>query len=141
MGDPDGREICLSSHRRWLTMMGAGLQIYINLAWLCWITPIAGALLTPLLAKAGSKVRDYAAVAFSLMTAVMALMLLPLLFYHLEDLPLHSQVPWIEAPGMPVLRELKAGVLLDPLSIIMANVVAFISFRCIRWAICMAKRV
>jgi len=109
-------------------MMGAGLQMYINLAWLCWITPIAGALLTPLLAKAGSKVRDYAAVAFSLMTAVMALMLLPLLFYHLEDLPLHSQVPWIEAPGMPVLRELKAGVLLDPLSIIMANVVAFISF-------------
>ncbi|RJS75093.1 NADH-quinone oxidoreductase subunit L [Candidatus Bathyarchaeota archaeon] len=109
-------------------MVDGSLQLYVNLAWLCWITPIVGALITPLLAKVGDKVRDYGAVAFSLAATLMALMLLPLLFYHVEELPLHSQVSWVEAPGVPVLRELKAGVLLDPLSIIMANVVAFISF-------------
>jgi NADH-quinone oxidoreductase subunit L len=108
--------------------MAEGLQIYVSLSWLCWITPIIGALMTPLLAKIGHKVRDYGAVAFSLASAIMALLLLLLLFYHLEDLPIHSQLLWVEALGLPVFRELKVGVLLDPLSIIMANVVAVISF-------------
>ncbi|MDC0205176.1 NADH-quinone oxidoreductase subunit L, partial [Nitrosopumilus sp.] len=61
----------------------------------------------------------YVAVGFALMSAVSAASLVPLA---LEAGEVHSQIMWIEALGI------KAGVLADPLSIIMANVVAWISF-------------
>ncbi|MEM3608314.1 MAG: NADH-quinone oxidoreductase subunit L [Candidatus Bathyarchaeia archaeon] len=92
-------------------------------AWLCWIIPMVGAGLTPVLAKIDKRVRDYAAVAFSLAAAALTLSMIP---YLLEGRMIQSQVEWILLPGSPILGSLKAGVLVDPLSVILANVVAVI---------------
>jgi NADH-quinone oxidoreductase subunit L len=94
-------------------------------AWLVWVFPLLGAVLTPVLAKIHPKARDYGAVFFSLLAAIMAVMMIPHL---LEGQLFHNQVTWNALPGSPILAELKAGVIVDPLSVIMANVVAVISF-------------
>jgi NADH-quinone oxidoreductase subunit L len=91
-------------------------------AWLSIILPIIGVLVTPLLAKVHAKLRDYGAVFFSFLTAVAALRLIPYLFDP-STLPLESKVVWLRYP-----LEVTFGVLVDPLSIILANVVAVISF-------------
>ncbi|RZN37374.1 MAG: NADH-quinone oxidoreductase subunit L [Methanophagales archaeon ANME-1-THS] len=91
-------------------------------AWLCWIFPLLGVPLAPLLARIHPKLRDYGAVFLSFLAALSAVMLIPYLF-HLEELPIDSAVTWITVP-----IELKVGVLVDPVSIVMANVVAVISF-------------
>ncbi|WP_052507498.1 NADH-quinone oxidoreductase subunit 5 family protein [Desulfonatronovibrio magnus] len=94
----------------------------IQLAWLCLIFPFIGVLLTPILDRFNSTLRDYGAVFFSFLTAASAVMLLPLLF-NAERLPLESMYVWLEFP-----IKVSFGVLLDPLSIIVINVVAVISF-------------
>jgi NADH-quinone oxidoreductase subunit L len=101
---------------------------FIYQAWLCWIFPILGALLTPILAKINSKARDYGAILFSLLAMISTISLIPLLFEHGIHWPINNQLDWIRIPNAPILNELKVGILLDPLSIIMANVVAIISF-------------
>ena len=88
-------------------------------AWLIWILPFAGASLMPLIAKAGKKARDYGAVAFASASAITAASLLPL---GLSGSQIHSEINWIP------LVKVQAGVLADPLSIVMANLVAWISF-------------
>ncbi len=93
-------------------------------AWLCWLLPLIGAGLTPLFAKVNDKVRDYAAVLFSVLAAVMAVMLIP---YAVTAEQFHNQIEWITVPGSPLLGVIKAGVIVDPLSIILANVVAIVS--------------
>ena len=93
--------------------------MYETLGWLTWIFPFIGALLTPLLAKVNPKVRDYGAVAFSFLAALSAGLLIPLA---LSEPPQDLQVNWI--PSLNI----KAGILLDPLTIIMVNVVSWISF-------------
>ncbi|MCX8204161.1 MAG: NADH-quinone oxidoreductase subunit L [Candidatus Nezhaarchaeota archaeon] len=107
--------------------MAEFVEAFIPQAWLCWIFPMVGALLTPLLSKINPKVRDYGAVFFSLLAALMAASMIPLLFDPHPRIYYH-QVEWIKLPGSPILSELKAGVIVDSLSIIMANVVAIISF-------------
>ena len=87
-------------------------------AWMVWILPFIGASLIPALAKAGNRVRNYAAIGFALASAISAATLLPLAF---EGGQIHSQINWI-----PILN-IKAGVLVDSLSIFMANIVAWIS--------------
>ncbi len=94
----------------------------IQLAWLCLILPFIGVILTPFFERISPVLRDYGPVFFSFLTAVSALMLLPALFTA-EKLPLESMLVWLDTP-----MELSFGVLLDPLSIIVANVVAVISF-------------
>ena len=93
-------------------------------AWLCWLIPIAGALLMPVIAKGGHKLRDYAAVAIAFGAVIAAASLLPGLWAvnPTNDVQVAT---WITFPnGAP----LTLGVLIDPLSILIANVVAFISF-------------
>lgn len=68
------------------------------------------------------KLRDLGAVFFAFIAALSALFLLPLLL-HPADLPLESVVTWLTIP-----IKISTGVLIDPLSIILANVVAVISF-------------
>jgi len=97
-------------------------EVDVIFAWLCWIFPLIGVPLSPVLAKIHPKVRDYGAVTLSFLAALSSVMLIPYLF-HLEALPIDSSVTWITVP-----IELKLGVLVDPLSIVMANVVAVISF-------------
>jgi len=96
--------------------------VEILFAWHCLFLPFAGVLLTPLLSRMGPRARDYGAVFFSGVTALSALMLLPSLFTP-GSLPLESKVVWLASP-----ISVEFGVLLDPLSIIVANVVAVISF-------------
>lgn len=94
----------------------------IQFAWLCLIFPLIGVLLTPFLARIGPAFRDYGPVFFSFLTAASAVMLLPLLFDS-GRLPLESVYVWLDTP-----ITVSFGILLDPLSIIVANVVAVISF-------------
>jgi len=91
----------------------------ITSAWLIWMLPFAAALIMPGIGKLSQNATKYVAVGFALMSALSAVSLIPLA---LEAGEVHSQIMWIEALGI------KAGVLADPLSIIMANVVAWISF-------------
>ena len=93
-----------------------------EVAWLCFLFPFAGALLSPVLARIHPKLRDYGAVFFSFLAALSTVMLIPYLFSP-SKLPIESAVIWLTTP-----IELKVGVLVDPLSIVVANVVAVISF-------------
>lgn len=102
-----------------------GIEALLNYPgpWLSWISPIIGALLMPLISRLGHKVRDYAAVAFAFSSVIFAASMLPYLFTgkYPGELTLTT---WIDFPGHP----LKVGLLVDPLSIIISNVVAFIAF-------------
>ncbi len=93
-----------------------------EVAWLCFLFPFAGALLSPVLARIHPKLRDYGAVFFSFLAALSSVMFIPYLF-HPSKLPIESAFVWLTTP-----IELRVGVLIDPLSIVMANVVAVISF-------------
>ena len=95
--------------------------------WLCWAIPIIGAILTPLLAKIGSKVRDYSAVLFSIISFVFAFSMVPDIFAGKvidwltgniisNVIPYQSRVTWIADLGIEM------GVLMDPLSVFMANI-------------------
>ena len=88
-------------------------------AWMVWVLPFIGAALIPAIAKAGDRVKNYAAVGFALASAIFAATLLPL---GIEGGHVHSQINWI-----PFLN-IQAGVLADSLSILMTNIVAWISF-------------
>ncbi|MDH3311666.1 MAG: NADH-quinone oxidoreductase subunit L [Nitrosopumilus sp.] len=88
-------------------------------AWLVWILPFAAAMIIPGVGKLSKHATGYVAVAFALMSALSAATMIPVA---LEAHEMHHQIMWIEALG------LKGGVLADPLSIIMANVVGWISF-------------
>jgi NADH-quinone oxidoreductase subunit L len=87
--------------------------------WLVWMLPFIGAAAIAGVARYGQRIRNYFAVGLSLASAISATTLLPL---GLSGGEIHSQVPWISVLG------LEAGVLADPLSIIMTNLVAWISF-------------
>ncbi|MCD6591945.1 MAG: NADH-quinone oxidoreductase subunit L, partial [Thaumarchaeota archaeon] len=91
--------------------------------WLCWISPFIGALLSLVIGgEENGKLKGAIASAFTFLGWLMALAMLPEAFTHsLRDI----RIGWITLPyGEPV----SVGILLDPLSIIMANIVAFISF-------------
>jgi NADH-quinone oxidoreductase subunit L len=88
-------------------------------AWLVWILPFAAAMIIPGVGKLSKHATGYVAVAFALMSALSAATMIPVA---LEAHEMHHQIMWIESLG------LKGGVLADPLSIIMANVVGWISF-------------
>ena len=87
-------------------------------AWLIWMTPFIGAAFIPILRKKSEKIKSYVAVAFSIISALLALSILPL---GLSNGEIHSQIPWFSA------LDIDAGVLADPLAIIMSNLVAWIS--------------
>ena len=87
--------------------------------WLVWMLPFIGAAAIAGIARYGHKIRDYFAVSFALGSAIFATTLLPL---GLSGGEILSQIPWISTLG------LEAGVLADPLSIIMTNLVAWVSF-------------
>src|SRR5918911_4363092 len=89
-------------------------------AWLVWILPFVGAAIIAAVARAaGNRIRDYTAVGLALASAISAATLIPLA---LSGSEIHSQIPWI-----PVVN-VKSGILADPLSLVMTNLVAWISF-------------
>jgi NADH-quinone oxidoreductase subunit L len=87
-------------------------------AWLIWMLPFVGAAFIPILRNKSEKLKSYVAVGFSLLSAFLALSILPV---GLSNGEIHSQIPWFSA------LNLDAGVLADPLAIIMSNLVAWIS--------------
>lgn len=87
--------------------------------WAIWILPFVAALIIPAVAKLSKRATGWVAVAFALVSAISVLTLLPTALGNHE---VHNQISWISSLG------LKAGVLADPLAIIMSNVVAWISF-------------
>jgi NADH-quinone oxidoreductase subunit L len=93
--------------------------------WLVFIFPYIGALVTAALGKAG-RVRDYLAVVFSLLSALFATtMLVPVLLGQplgVYDSIIPRSVPWISGLGLTM------GVLSDPYTAILTNVVAWVSF-------------
>src|SRR5215210_6396000 len=86
--------------------------------WLVWIVPFLGAALIPALAKKSTPISNISAVGFAIISAILATTLIPIVTTGSE---IHSQIPWISA------LNIKAGILADPLSIIMTNIVAWIS--------------
>lgn len=100
-------------------MLGLPFEAGASSAWLIWILPFIAALIMPGIGKISKNATGYVAVGFALMSALSAASLLPIA---LEAHEIHDQISWINSIG------LKAGVLADPLSIIMANVVGWISF-------------
>ena len=91
-------------------------------AWVCIFSPVVGAAVTPLLGRFNRTARDLGALLSSLVAAVAALSLLPALFQP-ETLPLEHEFSWLANP-----IEIGFGVLVDGLRIVLANVVAVISF-------------
>ncbi len=87
--------------------------------WAIWILPFAAALIIPAFGKVSKRSTGWVAVAFALASAISAVTLLP---GALGNHEIHNQIPWISSIGI------KAGVLADPLAVIMSNVVAWISF-------------
>jgi NADH-quinone oxidoreductase subunit L len=87
--------------------------------WLVWMLPFIGAAGIAVVARYGQKLSNYFAVGMSLASALFAATLLSL---GLSGGEIHSQIPWISVLG------LNAGVLADPLAILMTNLVAWISF-------------
>jgi len=80
---------------------------------------MAGALMAPILAMGGRRLRDWGPVSFSFLGAVCAGLLLP---KALAGVTVHEEFPWIPSLGVSI------GVLADPLGVYLANVVAWISF-------------
>jgi NADH-quinone oxidoreductase subunit L len=93
--------------------------------WMVILLPYAGAILTSLLSRAG-RVRDLIAVLFSFLSASFALyLLLPIL--QGQNLEVYNSLipqdfPWISGLG------LKTGVLSDPYTIILCNIIGWVSF-------------
>lgn len=96
------------------------------------LLPYAGALITPLVARI-PRVRDLLAILFSFLAAIFAfLLLLPILqgqSINVYDSIIPSSLPWIPELGINV------GLLHDPYTIILANVVAWVSFLIILYSL------
>src|SRR5437867_8929105 len=84
--------------------------------WAIWVAPVAGALLVPLFGRIHPRLRDLVAIA-SVFTAAVSSTLVALLV-NTGD----YYVQWIPAINI------QAGVLVDPLSMFMVNIVAWVSF-------------
>jgi len=99
--------------------IGLPFEVGAASAWLVWILPFIAALIMPGIGKISKNTTGYVAVGFALMSALSAASMFPMA---LEAHEIHDQITWIESIG------LKGGVLADPLSVIMANIVGWISF-------------
>ncbi len=97
------------------------LTDYRLLAWLAIILPLIGVPAIFLGARINGKLRDLLAVAFPIVAALCCLLLVPLLL-HPAPLPLESSWLWTSHP-----LKLEIGILIDPLSLILALVVSVIS--------------
>jgi len=95
------------------------VRLDFTFGWLAWGLPFIGAVTSVVAARIHPKLRDYVAVSFSFLAAVSSSLLLSIV---LSGRVYDIQVPWITS------LKVNAGILLDPLSIILANVVSWISF-------------
>jgi len=88
-------------------------------SWICWAIPFIGALFVPLAAKIRRRGVGWYAVAVTLLAAVCILSMIPSVIGEHAEAHVYS-IPW-----MPAL-EIDLSVLVDPLSVMMANIAACI---------------
>ena len=90
--------------------------------WICWISPFIGSILSLFIGgEEDVKLKGTIASIFTGISWIMALLMLPDIFKpRLRDI-------WVGWITLPYGESVKAGVLLDPLSIILVNIVSFIS--------------
>lgn len=94
---------------------------FIDIApWICWISPLIGALLTFL--PKDNVMKGVIASSFILISWISALLMTPLIS---AEQTLNIKSSWI---SLQVGESVSLGMLIDPLSIIMANIVSFVSF-------------
>ncbi len=87
--------------------------------WLVWVLPMVGSLLVVPISRFNRKAGNAIAATFPLLAAILATTMIPdVLKGETHDL----QIQWIPSLGVT------AGVLVDPLSVLMSNVVAWVSF-------------
>ncbi|MHA1594468.1 MAG: NADH-quinone oxidoreductase subunit 5 family protein [Candidatus Baldrarchaeia archaeon] len=110
--------------------------------WLCWLIPLGFAVLIPLADKIHPRVRDGLAILGSFLAMVFAASMIPDVFAGkvtiwpdgkvVGEIPYGQSVSWINATvyvnGNETRITLGAGVLVDPLSVFMANIVGIIGF-------------
>lgn len=97
------------------------MQIIDVAPWLCWIFPIIGALAALVLNKINRKAMNITVISTTLLSWVMTLLMIPTL---ISNSTIDQSLFWLNISGAQV----NAGLLIDTLSIIIANVVAFLSF-------------
>ncbi len=97
------------------------MQIIDVAPWLCWIFPAIGALAALALRKANRRALNITVLSMTLLGWVMTLLMIPTL---LNNETIDKSLFWVSIAG----AQLNAGVLVDTLSVIIANVVAFLSF-------------
>ena len=84
--------------------------------WICWITPIVGSIITPLVGAIRRKLSSYLAVLSIGLSALFSFSMIPdILAGQIQDL----RIPWLYP---------ELGVLVDPLSVLMASVITCIGF-------------
>jgi NADH-quinone oxidoreductase subunit L len=98
------------------------MQIIDIAPWLCWIFPIVGALAALLLNKISRKAMNLTVIGTALLGWIMALLMIPSLF---DFTYLDKQLFWFSLSSG---GSVGVGLLIDPLSIIIANIVAFLGF-------------
>ena len=86
-------------------------------AWLCWTIPLAGSLFVPLVAKLRRRSVGWYAVAVTILSAVCTISLISSVLGNHSEAQVYS-IPWMPAVGI------NASVLIDPLSVLMANIAA-----------------
>jgi NADH:ubiquinone oxidoreductase subunit 5 (subunit L)/multisubunit Na+/H+ antiporter MnhA subunit len=94
--------------------------------WLVWILPMIGAIVAVPASRISRRVGTAVAVIFPLLAAVAASAMIP---DALNGGTVDLQVQWIPSLGI------NAGVLIDPLSVLMSNVVAWVSFLIVVYSI------
>ncbi len=97
------------------------MQIIDIAPWLCWIIPIIGALAALALKNANRKILNITVLTTALLSWIMTLVMIPNLFTFSS---IDNSIPWFSIPDGSV----GIGLLIDPLSIIIVNVVAFLGF-------------
>lgn len=97
-----------------------------TIPWLVWILPLVGAVVAVPASAVSRKAGTVIAVTFPLLAALSASAMIPdALRGETADL----QVQWIPSLGI------KAGVLVDPLSVLMSNIVAWVSFLIVLYSV------
>ena len=92
-------------------------------AWLVWILPLVASCFVPLVARKSDKARNYFVIAIAVITAALALSMVPGVFFG-NGQPIGSTISWI-AGSQPNSPRIDAGVYIDPLSVLFTCLVAF----------------
>ncbi len=94
-------------------------------AWLCWLVPFAGALLVLALSKISRRTMEIIGAASVAASAALALVMAT--WIPGADFPIRLTTPWVQLAGPSgdlLVPAIAFGILVDPVSIILANVVA-----------------